>query len=684
MVMGGSGGSETPPSKAFVRFEQALAALTLPFFTALLVQGTARAFLLIQHGSAELFTEYTADIFKMFYIGARFDVRTATYAYAFFLIIAAFLAVRAGTFNIFRRAYPYIAAFTTLIFISSSILTVYYFNTFGRSVDVFIFGLIDDDTIAILKTVWHEYPIIKIFLALTLLAVGFYKLYAFWWKKIARWVTKAPTLKFRMIGTVLLAGLILVGSRGSAGLFPLRQNNAQVSELPLLNFLTPNSFMAFDWALKHYKSYKRNFGVSYIEPAEIQKSINEFFGEERDADLSLFEGTTRPVPPAAREIPPHVVFLIMESMGEHLLNFDGEGRDLFGELRKHWEEDYVFRRFTAEGTGTLDSFTRLLLSSPTDSISQSPLQTFDFKSNALKPYLAGGYKAVFVTSGSGSWRNLSNFLPAQGISEFIEQNALQRLFPEAQSTAWGIPDEYMFKFIENRLNEAEEKGERLLILALSTTFHPPYVYPNDFAPSAIHITEAEQKRLSKLAGSEKGIINVFNTLRYVNNSFGNFLTDIKRSSLMDHTVIAVTGDHNIRGIGYPDPSEVLLAAAVPFYLYIPDEYREFAHFDPMTPAGHKDIWTTLYNITLADTRYYSLGCDLLAEDKDKPFCFGYFPGIVFDSAGAYMYGNNDFREWTGDITLSAPRQTTEEERKRFGRYGLIEKLLSWQLYKQIN
>ncbi|MDR2400092.1 MAG: LTA synthase family protein [Deferribacteraceae bacterium] len=667
----------------FVRSMRALILLILPFLAALIIQGAPRAYLLIRHGSADILSDYEADILKMFYIGLRFDLRTATYAYAFFLVLAAVLALRGGSFKIFQRAYPYIAAFSTLVFILSSVLTVFYFNTFNRPVDVFIFGLIDDDTMAILKTVWFEYPVVRIILAAAISAWGFYKLYKFWRDKIIASAFKAPSLPSAIIGTALLAGLILSGSRGSMGLFPLRQNNAQVSELTLLNSLTPNSFMAFDWALKHYKSYKKNLGLAE-DWGDMDEILEEFFGEAKPSALSIFSFATRTIPPAAQEKPPHVVFLIMESMGTHLLNFDRVDRDLFGELRKHWEEDYLFRRFTAEGSGTLDSFTRLFLHSPSDSISQSPLQTFDFTSNMLKPYLNSGYKAVFVTSGSGSWRNLNNFLPKQGVSEFVEQNALQRLFPEAKTTAWGIADEYMFKYIENRLREAEKNGERLLVLALSTTFHPPYEYPKDFVPPAINMSEAEFKRLANLAASKKGIINVFNTLRYVNNALGTFLTNIKGGSLRGHTVVAVTGDHNIRGVGYPDPAEAVLSWAVPFYLYIPDEYREYAYFDPLTAASHKDIWATLYNITLKDTEYYSLGCDLLAEDKDKPFCFGYFPGTVFDSSGTYAYKSGEFREWTGETTLSAAMEMTDAEHKRFKRYQLFEKLLSWQLYKQIN
>jgi phosphoglycerol transferase MdoB-like AlkP superfamily enzyme len=667
----------------FIRFEQALVSLILPFLAAVVLQGIPRIYLLTRYGSAELLAGYEADVFKMFRTGLLFDIRTATYVYAFSLFIAALLAVKEKAFIIFKHIYPYWAAFFTVIFAFSSVLTVFYFNTYNRAVDVFIFGIVDDDTWAILKTIYFDYPVIKITLLLALFTAAIYKFYVFWLRKTVN-LTFRPPLAIGIIGVLLLSAIIFVGARGSAGLFPLRQNNTQISELSLLNALTPNSIMAFDWALKQYKKQKKGFGYAEGFLEEADEAVREFFGEA-EPDRSVFYSVTRPVPPAAKEKPPHVVLAVMESMGSHLLNFDREDRDLFGELRKHWGEDYVFRRFMAEGVGTLDSFTRILIASPTDSISQSNLQGFDFASNMLKPYLASGYKVVFVTSGSGSWRNLNNFLPKQGISEFVEQNTLQKLFPEAKSTAWGIADEYMFKYIENRLLKAEEDGEHLVILALSTTFHPPYIYPAHFTPSALPLSPEELKRLSKLAGSQKEITNVLNTLKYVNDALGRFITNIKKSGLGGHTVIAATGDHNIRGIGYPDPKETVLSNAVPLYLYIPAEYRGYAHFDSLAPGGHKDIWETLYNITLPDTPYYSLGCDLLAETKDKSFCFGYSPGlkIVYDADGAYLYKADTFMEWDGELSLSTPREMTDAESERYGRYMLMDKILAWQFFLQI-
>ena len=60
----------------------------------------------------------------------------------------------------------------------------------------------------------------------------------------------------------------------------------------------------------------------------------------------------------------------------------------------------------------------------------------------------------------------------QGAHEFIDQQTLRQRYPEAQIGTWGVPDEYMFRYMEERLAEADRAGQPLFIMALSTTHHP--------------------------------------------------------------------------------------------------------------------------------------------------------------------------------------------------------------------
>ena len=141
-------------------------------------------------------------------------------------------------------------------------------------------------------------------------------------------------------------------------------------------------------------------------------------------------------------------------------------------LRPHWESDWRFDRFVSEGNGTIDSLARLLVRSPMKAIGQSSAASAKFAGNAFAPYLQRGYRVLFVTSGTATWRNLGPFVRQQGAHEFIDQQTLRQRYPEAQIGTWGVPDEYMFRYMEERLAEADRAGQPLFIMALSTTHHP--------------------------------------------------------------------------------------------------------------------------------------------------------------------------------------------------------------------
>ena len=87
-------------------------------------------------------------------------------------------------------------------------------------------------------------------------------------------------------------------------------------------------------------------------------------------------------------------------------------------------------------------------------IGQSSAASAKFAGNAFAPYLQRGYRVLFVTSGTATWRNLGPFVRQQGAHEFIDQQTLRQRYPEAQIGTWGVPDEYMFRYMEERLAEA--------------------------------------------------------------------------------------------------------------------------------------------------------------------------------------------------------------------------------------
>ncbi|AKP33047.1 LTA synthase family protein [Yersinia aleksiciae] len=665
----------------FYRFKHAFIALLLPWMLAVTTQLAGRVYLLTDYGNPESLAGLSTDVQRMFLIGGLFDVRIASLMFVPCLLIAGLLALNESSFHLWQRVWPWFATIVGTLITVLTVGNIFYYATYQRPIDIFIFGLAEDDTVAVLQTLWSDYPVIRSAICLMLFVVAILWIFRRWQQKINSWPEERSSIAVAAVSTLVILALGFVGTRGSLGTFPLRQSDAQVSDVNLLNMLTPSGPMALTWAVKAHREY------SHFPPASDQQGeelLSQFLAQPTEASLKPFMAKTNPNP-MAKQSPPNVVFVVMESMGYFLEGYDRPNRDVFGALKQHWQTDWRFGRFISEGNGTIDSLSRFFVRSPNSNISQSSDQDIDFSSNMFKPFLANGYKIIFVTSGNGSWRNLNQFLPHLGISEFVEQNGLKKRYPEAEASTWGVPDEFMFRYIEERLAQADKVGEHVLIMSMSTTHHPPFKAPNSYVKTEIKLSDAEKQRLSNLA-SGKQLDEVFHTLRYTNDQLGQFISWVKQHSLGEHTIIAATGDHNIRGISYPDVNEQALSRAVPFYLYVPQGYRQNSHFDASRVGSHKDIWPTLYQLSLSEAPYYRTGCDLLSEKPDALWCQGYNPELMITQQGAFtLAGKGEFYPWIdkAGLLVGAAQPMDHEQEKTFTRWLAFTPLLSWQLNKQV-
>ena len=84
----------------------------------------------------------------------------------------------------------------------------YYFKTYHTKIDIFIFGLKDDDTATILKIIWSDYPVIWILLICAIFTYVIFRLS----KKIlnARFALKL-NLPIAIVANLMLIFAITMG-----------------------------------------------------------------------------------------------------------------------------------------------------------------------------------------------------------------------------------------------------------------------------------------------------------------------------------------------------------------------------------------------------------------------------------------------------------------------------------------
>ena len=631
---------------------------------------------------------HDGDIWRMWLTGLRYDARVCAIMLLPPFILGFFMCAGQASWRLFLslgRLLFVLAAFAAAFF---AIANYYYYQTYHNFIDIFVFGFFGEDQAAVLGNIWDDYPVILASLALLLLS-----LLPAWLagrilrspladqRKNLRRINSAPGLRgrggksggLRFWFCLLLSGaLFFLIARGSFDTFPLGRNAARVSSVGILNKLTPNGLITFHWARQDYELEASFHKVQAGEALELLQAAGLPALLERTPYNSGLE--------AAR---PNVVLTLMESFGSNMLALDQPPQnDLLGALRPHFVSDFLFRRFLPEGNGTAPSLAALFFSSPVQNISHSVAQNTPLAYTPFRVYREAGYRTVFIYPGNMMWRNLAGYLPLQGVDRFYDENELVALYPEAarDRTAWGVPDEYVYRLVEKLLRESEQP---LFIGILTTTNHPPYQVPTTYSPAPVELTEAASARMLDDAEQNRLMLRTF---QYSADALGRFLDRLKDSGAGANTLVAATGDHQMRRMQVGSASEQVLDTGVPFYLYVPKPVLDSApwKFEPERPGSHKDILPTLYALSLSNTEYLALGGrNLLAEQDDTARAFGYNERVWIDGNGAYFYASRGrVFKWSGKGPLLVD---PEGERMDAGtRMDAYPELLRWQINARVS
>ncbi|WP_235361589.1 LTA synthase family protein [Campylobacter sp. RM16704] len=420
---------------------------------------------------------------------------------------------------------------------------------------------------------------------------------------------------------VLLIYAYVVALRGHFTYNALRASNYEFSTIKAFNEISTNPLMAFSWAYKEYKNQQEFKNVSLEEISKLEEKLFPIFDTTSIKEIHVKN---------------HIYLNIMESFGLNLAKFGDEKLNLLGSLKKHFEQDIVFTRFLSSANNTIESFNRLVFLSP-NIISNGLYQKEKLAFTPLQIYKNAGYKIVFVYSGNASWYNLGNYFKNQGVDEIIDENTLLQDFPQAKETKhkYGIADEFMYKKIYSIFENAKSPT---LVIFLSISTHRPYIHKSK--KQLIDEGALDKKISNQFIISD--FIGALNAYAYANDEFGMFLDYVKESEFKDNIIVAATGDHRFRDIKMDTISQKAFAYSVPFYLYLPKHLRNDIYYDKNRVGSHKDIFPTLYNLTLSNTRYLSLGGrNMLAPIKNEKLEFGFNELIWVDKNGVYE-GNNGY------------------------------------------
>lgn len=650
------------------------------------------------YGSPTDLAALPQDVLHAFTLGARFDSTVLCYVNSIpflmwlLLSIPAFLKASEGfldrAFSRFAKFLVPYYTFMLLLVIFISAVDFIYYSFYQDRINVLIFGFFEDDTIALIKTIWRNYPVVWMFLGLFLFSYLLWKGLKINFTRGKEWlplkIKKAPYAVF--LGIFLLLFVANgIGARGGLALFPLSEMDTGISKNIFINQLCFNGVRAFTRAIElkaqqtsHWDSNLRYYGYG----ENYRKAFADFYQlpvEQIPADpLDLLKHQT-PKNDWAEKTQPHVLLLVMESFGGYWLKYDQPGFDLLGGLKQHLEDDTYLTNFLSSTNATIGSLSCLMIGSPQRPISEflteSGYLQVPFRSSPARTFKEAGYKARFLYGGNPGWREVNKFAVMQGFDTVEGESEIAESMGQVKERHdWGIYDEDLFDYVYKTLNDAKTPQ---FLLTMTTTNHPPYQLPSTYKSPDLQPPAELQGRL---IGDTSLAAKRFKTYRYSTQKLAEFLTKVKNSPLKDKLIIGITGDHTFWIVNFGE-DEMMQRGSVPFYLYMPAAIRK--KLDPESFGSHADILPTLYNLALSNQVYYSMGRDLFSKTPD--FAVNASNVIINREGGvlvaAHPEGDHTY-DWQGHYERLIPGAATVSKKELSTKYKSLMGVLDYYFMKE--
>ena len=604
----------------------------------LVLMSLFRLVFFIYYSPLDSLNGFYSDIANAFFLGFRVDLTVVGYMQVLptlFLIILYYIK-KESFLDIFSRNLPYYLFFCSFIVSLFLCADFGFYSYFKEHINILLFGLFDDDTKALMETFWQNYNVVLILLIFFIYLVVLFLII----KKIFNIKEKVYKSFFGLKISALIFLIIFIlnflAVRGTLGMYPLGKMIPNVSTNDFINKVSHNGFRAFTNALRARKKYlakkydllKATGYKGKIEKAfEVYKATNNI---NKDNLLKNITHTTNKVDNKDY----NVLVIMVESFGMPILKYQSEEFNILGSLKKHFDEDILFTNFISEGDGTISSLQALLLNIPhrpgSFAFSQSMYKQTPFKYSPAFLYKNRGYETTFVYGGDLTWRNLGNFLNYQGYDNVEGKiNIYEHLSDKSKPKddyfhPWGIYDQYLMKHILKKLENSDKQKQ--FIIALTTNNHPPYNVPEDYKRNSLIFNENIKKHIT---GDMDLAKQRFASYAYAVDQVGKFLDEFKKTKYKDNTIVVITADNNtIDGIMKYDDNKVLNSKNIPLYFYLPKDLKDKLNIDTKVAGSHKDIFPTLYNLTLANQKYISIGNNLF--DNTQKNC-GFNGSLVINT-----------------------------------------------------
>jgi phosphoglycerol transferase MdoB-like AlkP superfamily enzyme len=608
-----------------------------------------------------------SDVGVVLFQGLRFDLKVSAIVGFLLLLVLPWVSGRAN---------GRIAAGVAFVYVMLSLVNLHYFGFYKTPIDSLVFGLMEDDTVAVLETIWRDFPVIwtlLLGLALSAITVAVHRSLLVRLKPDTLLQTRHWAVKAVVVVVVFFA-LIFAG-KGTLREMALQRQHLTVTTSQFLNDMVPNGVIALKYAWD-----SRGFSQNLQNPLAGLKAMGFDSAQAAAQVLGLPHGSEaevkaaltahEPLPVGAKK--KNLVFFLMESFSAEPMLYQGPKFDVLGRMVPTLTDPSRachFSNFDSAHGGTHPSLEAILFSTPITPLTLGDVGRKPIPWAIPKVVKDAGYQTLFVTSVRSGWRDLNRVLMAQGFDEVVDANTLKAAYPEATLGIWGVWDSYVFKYLQKRL-AAQPADKPIFVFVLTSTNHPPYDLPADYqrVPRDMSLWRGET--------SSETLLPNLDSYHYAADLLGGFVQEVQRSPLSANTIMAATGDHNVRSFGvYADAQRRYLMRQVPFVIW--GEGLACGKQQAL-PASHRDMFSTLLPLAGIGGPYINTGRDLLRPLTDKPDPMNapramFFTGEARNAQGLWQLGNKDsFACSSAQTSTPDCRFNALDDQQERARYALLD------------
>lgn len=576
------------------------------------------------------YTASGADLASVALQGFRFDLKVSAIAGFLLLLVLPWVS---------GKVQGRIVTGLALVFVMLSLINLHYFGFYKTPIDSLVFGLAEDDTAAVLQTIWQDFPVVWTLLlagVLTWSSVALHRKLAARIQPDTVLQTRHLLVKLLVIALALFA--LLFAGKGTLRQMALQRQHLTVTTSQFLNDMVPNGVIALKYAWDS-RAESQNLsdplvGVKAMGFESAQAAAQALglpYASDEQVKASLFAHDALPAGAPKKNL----MFFLMESWSAEPMLYQSPTFDVLGRMAPTLQNACHFKNFDSAHAGTHPSLEAILFSTPITPLTLGDTGRRTIPWTVAQVAKEAGYQTLFVTSARSGWRDLNRVLKVQGFDEVVDANNLKEAYPEALLGIWGVWDDYVFKYLSQRM-AAQPKDKPIFVFVLTSTNHPPYDLPADYQRVPRDMAQWKGE-----TGSETLIPNL-DTYHYATDLLGGFVQEVQKGPLKDNTIIAGTGDHNVRSFGvYADASRRYLVRQVPFVIW-GDKLQCGNQLDQ--PASHRDMFNTLFPLAGIQGNYINAGRNLLKDLPAQPDPMNtpramFFTGEARNAQGMWQLGN---------------------------------------------